>query len=63
MDAWSNKSVLKTLGLTRLVEAGLYDTSGKQFMWAARFSSLLEDFERTHHTDALDFKVPSPQRL
>ena len=59
VDAWSNKSVLKTLGLTGLVDAGLYDTSGKQFMWGARFSSLLEDFGRTHPAEALKAKVPS----
>ena len=59
MDAFSNKTVLKMLGLTGLVDAGLYDTSGKQFMWGARFSSLLEDFGRTHPAEALKAKVPS----
>ena len=58
VDAWSNKYALKTLGLTGLVDAGLYDTSGKQFMWGARFSSLLEDFGRTHPIEALKAKVP-----
>ena len=59
MDAWSNKYALKTLGLTGLVDAGLYDTSGKQFMWGAHFSSLLEDFVRAHPAEALKAKVPS----
>lgn len=59
MDAWSNKSILKTLGLTGLVDAGLYDTSGKQFMWGVGFSSLLEDFGRAHPAEALKAKVPS----
>lgn len=58
MDAWSNKLVLETLGLTGLVDAGLYDTSGKHFMWGARFSNLLENFARVHPTDALKLKVP-----
>jgi hypothetical protein len=59
VDAWSKKSILKTLGLTGLVDAGLYDTSGKYFMWGARFSSLLEDFGRAHPAEALKDKVPS----
>lgn len=57
MTSWSNKEVLKTLGLTGLVNAGLYDVNGTQFMWAARFGSLLEDFKRSHPIEAAKAKV------
>ena len=57
MSSWSNKEVLKTLGLTGLANAGLYDVNGTQFMWAARFGSLLKKFERAHPIEAAKAKV------
>ena len=53
------RNLLKKLGLTGFVDAGLYDTSGKHFMWGARFSSLLEDFGRAHPAEVLKAKLPS----
>lgn len=49
MPAFTNEIQLQQIGLTQLVESGVYDTQGKYKEWKAGFERLWEEFHGTEH--------------